>query len=122
MLEYRQSKRRGVDRPGRCAHESWCCRSQKVPDCRDEIFWRSLDRRDCGVAQCFSADGPTRLETCKVVAFTRAEPERNPMSPDRRRHIEQIVMAALDLESTKRAAYLDSACADEPELRQAVER
>src|SRR5207245_2120608 len=43
------------------------------------------------------------------------------MSPTRRERVEDILVSALSLEGSARAAYLDAACADDAELRREVE-
>jgi Tol biopolymer transport system component len=42
------------------------------------------------------------------------------MTPERWRDVERIYQGALDLEATSRAAFIDQACAGDPELRQDV--
>src|SRR5437016_4636052 len=42
------------------------------------------------------------------------------MTPMRRRQVEEIVMSALALDGGERAGYLDTICANDPELRQEV--
>ncbi|NBC01751.1 MAG: protein kinase, partial [Bacteroidetes bacterium] len=44
------------------------------------------------------------------------------MTPDRRRQIEALFDEALDRPADARAAFLDEACADDPDLRAAVQR
>jgi len=44
------------------------------------------------------------------------------MTPDRRRQIEALFDEALDRRADARAAFLDEACADDPDLRAAVQR
>ena len=43
------------------------------------------------------------------------------MTPERRRRVEEIVVSALALESSERAAYLDVTCTQDAELRREVE-
>ena len=43
------------------------------------------------------------------------------MSPDRYRQIKTILQAALEIDPARRAAFLDSACLDDPELKAEVQ-
>src|SRR5258706_13924152 len=43
------------------------------------------------------------------------------MSPERYRQVKAILQAALELDPNKQAAFLEGACADDPELKQEVQ-
>src|ERR1017187_512781 len=54
------------------------------------------------------------------LAPPRVEPRRR-MSPERYRQIKTILQAALEIDPVRRAAFLESACLDDPELKAEVQ-
>src|SRR5262249_9202187 len=96
-------------------------RSQEMPGGRDEILRRPVDGRNCRIVARVSGDGPARLEAGETMAAARVECKTSSMTGERRQQIEDIVAGMLMLGASERAARLDSACANDSELRREVE-
>src|SRR5215472_4766425 len=121
MHQRRAATRCRPDRPRRCAHNLGRFRCQKMPRGGDEVLRRPLHRRDCRVAARLAGHRPARLEACQALAAARVEYQGRPMTEERRRQIEEIVLSMLALKSAERAARLDSACGHDDDLRREVE-
>jgi hypothetical protein len=105
-------------------------RWQQIKQLVNSAILEDSENRNTLLQQSCADDLPLRLGVESLVSFhedaTRklpAAPLPNdaPLSPEQWQRIEQLFQSALELEPSKRAAYLNQACGDDEALRHEVE-
>src|SRR5262249_9612133 len=85
-------------------------------------LWRAYDGGDGRSAQSLDADRISRVAHGQSLAAARLGGEAAAVTPERYQQVKNIYQAVIELDSSRRAAFLDEACANNSALRQEVKR
>ena len=95
-------------------------RWQQIKHLVNSALNEDAEARTTLLQQSCADDFALRLGAEALLSVTRKLPDA-PLAPDQWQRIEQLFQAALELESGKRAAFLDQACDSDDVLRHEVE-
>ncbi len=95
-------------------------RWQEIKHLVNEALSADADARTTLLQQSCADDFALRIGAEALLSITRKLPEQ-PLAPDQWQRIEQLFQAALELEPTKRPAFLAQACDGDENLRHEVE-